>query len=150
MRTTDPHDLTNCCTAGAPSLRRASSTDLGACHTDLRFRGGVRHRRRSSLSNFGLPDLGLVGQSEMVEHISRLREATDLPLIVDADTGFGGAVNVFRTIQRYEKAGAAAIELEDHAFPKRCGSSTRKELINVQVFCARYSALASKPARTSA
>jgi 2-methylisocitrate lyase-like PEP mutase family enzyme len=91
----------------------------------------------SSLSNFGLPDLGLVGQSEMVEHISRLREATELPLIVDADTGFGGAVNVFRTVQRYERAGAAAIQLEDQTFPKRCGHLPGKELIDADVFCAR-------------
>lgn len=83
----------------------------------------------SSLANFGLPDIGLVTQSDMVDHISRLREATNLPLIVDGDTGYGNPLNVYRTVQRYERAGAAAIQLEDQVFPKRCGHLPGKQVV---------------------
>ena len=94
----------------------------------------------SSLSNFGLPDLGLITQSDMVDQIFRLGEATTLPLIVDGDTGFGSAANVVRTVRRYERAGAAAIQLEDQVFPKRCGHLEGKEVIDADQFAARISA----------
>ena len=94
----------------------------------------------SSLSNFGLPDLGLITQSDMVDQIFRLAEATTLPLIVDADTGFGAVTNVVRTVRRYERAGAAALQLEDQGFPKRCGHLDGKEVIDAAVFTARISA----------
>jgi 2-methylisocitrate lyase-like PEP mutase family enzyme len=94
----------------------------------------------ASLSNFGLPDLGLITQTDMVEQIFRLGEATTLPLIVDGDTGFGGAANVARTVQRYERAGAAAIQLEDQVFPKRCGHLAGKEVLPTGEFAARISA----------
>jgi 2-methylisocitrate lyase-like PEP mutase family enzyme len=96
----------------------------------------------SSLSNFGLPDVGLITQTDMVEQIFRLAEATTLPLIVDADTGFGAVTNVVRTVRRYERAGAAAIQLEDQAFPKRCGHLDGKQVIDADVFAARISAAA--------
>jgi len=96
----------------------------------------------SSLSNFGLPDLGLITQTDMVEQIFRLAEATSLPLIVDADTGFGAVTNVVRTVRRYERAGAAALQLEDQGFPKRCGHLDGKEVIDAAVFAARISAAA--------
>jgi 2-methylisocitrate lyase-like PEP mutase family enzyme len=91
----------------------------------------------ASLSNFGLPDLGLITQTDMVDQIFRLAEATTLPLIVDGDTGFGGNVNVARTVRRYERAGAAAIQLEDQVFPKRCGHLDGKEVIGMQEFAGR-------------
>jgi 2-methylisocitrate lyase-like PEP mutase family enzyme len=94
----------------------------------------------SSLSNFGLPDLGLVTQSDMVDQVFRLGEATTLPLIVDGDTGFGGAANVVRTVRRYERAGAAAIQLEDQVFPKRCGHLDGKEVIDAEEFVTRITA----------
>ncbi len=94
----------------------------------------------ASLSNFGLPDLGLITQTDMVDQIVRISEATTLPLIVDGDTGFGGIVNVVRTVRRYERAGAAAIQLEDQAFPKRCGHLDGKEVIEAKQFAARISA----------
>jgi len=96
----------------------------------------------SSLSNFGLPDLGLITQTDMVDQIFRLAEATTLPLIVDADTGFGAVTNVVRTVRRYERAGAAAMQLEDQGFPKRCGHLAGKEVIDAAVFAARISAAA--------
>lgn len=94
----------------------------------------------SSLSNFGLPDLGLITQSDMVDQILRLGEATTLPLIVDGDTGFGSVANVVRTVRRYERAGAAAIQLEDQLFPKRCGHLDGKEVIDTDQFAARITA----------
>ncbi len=94
----------------------------------------------SSLSNFGLPDLGLITQSDMVDHIFRVGEATTLPLIVDGDTGFGSVTNVVRTVRRYERAGAAAIQLEDQVFPKRCGHLDGKEVIDAEQFAARIAA----------
>ena len=94
----------------------------------------------SSLSNFGLPDLGLITQSDMVDQIFRLGEATTLPLIVDGDTGFGSVANVVRTVRRYERAGAAAIQLEDQVFPKRCGHLDGKEVLEADQFAARVAA----------
>jgi 2-methylisocitrate lyase-like PEP mutase family enzyme len=94
----------------------------------------------SSLSNFGLPDLGLITQSDMVDHIFRIGEATTLPLIVDGDTGFGSVANVVRTVHRYERAGAAAIQLEDQVFPKRCGHLDGKEVLGADQFAARIAA----------
>ena len=94
----------------------------------------------ASLSNFGLPDLGLITQTDVVEQIFRLAEATALPLIVDADTGFGGIANVVRTVRRYERAGAAAIQLEDKVFPKRCGHLDGKEVLAAETFAARIAA----------
>ena len=93
-----------------------------------------------SLSNFGLPDLGLITQSDMVDQIFRLGEATTLPLIVDGDTGFGSVANVVRTVRRYERAGAAAIQLEDQVFPKRCGHLDGKEVLDAEQFAARIAA----------
>ena len=93
----------------------------------------------SSLSNFGLPDLGLITQSDMVDQIFRLGEATTLPLIVDGDTGFGSVANVVRTVRRYERAGAAAIQLEDQVFPKRCGHLDGKEVLDVRAVRSRAS-----------
>jgi 2-methylisocitrate lyase-like PEP mutase family enzyme len=94
----------------------------------------------SSLSHLGVPDLGLIGESDMVDQIFRLADATTLPLIVDGDTGFGGIANVVRTVRRYERAGAAAIQLEDQVFPKRCGHLDGKEVIGMDAFATRIAA----------
>jgi 2-methylisocitrate lyase-like PEP mutase family enzyme len=72
-------------------------------------------------SSFGLPDLGFIGLSDLVSQVSRIAAVVALPLIVDADTGFGGVLNVHRTVRDLERAGAAAIQLEDQVSPKRCG-----------------------------
>lgn len=82
-----------------------------------------------SYSALGKPDLGLVSQTEMVERIRSAAGAVSIPLIADGDTGFGGPLNVRRTVELYERAGAAAIQLEDQCFPKRCGHFEGKELI---------------------
>lgn len=72
-------------------------------------------------SQYGLPDLGLISLGEVVEHVSRLTEATRLPLVVDADTGYGGPLSAMRTVRLLERAGAAGLQLEDQEMPKRCG-----------------------------
>ena len=81
-------------------------------------------------SSLGLPDIGLVTLKELSSAVSQIREVTDIPLIVDADTGFGGPMSVWRTIRTLEHSGADAVQLEDQKMPKRCGHLDGKELIN--------------------
>jgi 2-methylisocitrate lyase-like PEP mutase family enzyme len=80
-------------------------------------------------TSLGAPDLGIVSMTEVANVISRIRERTAIPLIVDADTGFGNALNVQRTVKVFERAGADVIQLEDQTFPKRCGHLADKKLI---------------------
>jgi 2,3-dimethylmalate lyase len=77
----------------------------------------------------GRPDVGLLTMSEMVENAARIAAACDLPVIADADTGYGNALNVIRTVQEYERAGVAAIHLEDQVAPKKCGHMEGKQVI---------------------
>jgi 2-methylisocitrate lyase-like PEP mutase family enzyme len=81
-------------------------------------------------TRFGLPDIGLVSMSEVASTLSVIRERVDLPIIVDADTGFGNALNVQRTVKLFERHGASAIQLEDQQLPKRCGHLAGKSLIS--------------------
>src|SRR5204862_8089686 len=80
-------------------------------------------------SFLGIPDNGLVTLTELAEHVAAIREVFAGPLMVDADTGFGNALNMRRTIQVLERAGADAIQIEDQVFPKRCGHFEGKEVI---------------------
>ena len=80
-------------------------------------------------TRFGRPDIGLVGMSEVHDTLAAVTERIGLPVIVDADTGFGNALNVRRTVRWFERAGAAAIQLEDQSLPKRCGHLDGKSLI---------------------
>jgi len=77
----------------------------------------------------GVPDIGLLTATELCSHVAAIREAVSLPMIVDADTGFGNAVNVWRTVRALEHAGADAIQIEDQTFPKRCGHFADKSVI---------------------
>jgi 2-methylisocitrate lyase-like PEP mutase family enzyme len=77
----------------------------------------------------GLPDLSFVGLAEIAEHTAAIRGVTSLPLIVDADTGFGNALNVHHTVRRLERAGADAVQLEDQILPKRCGHFAGKQVV---------------------
>jgi 2-methylisocitrate lyase-like PEP mutase family enzyme len=79
--------------------------------------------------HLGLPDLGFMDLSQVADHTMAIRDVVDLPLIVDADTGFGNAINVTHTVRTLERAGASAIQLEDQHAPKRCGHFAGKELI---------------------
>lgn len=78
----------------------------------------------------GMPDLGLLSVTELADHVAAMADAVHVPLIVDADTGFGNAVNVQRTVRQLERAGAAAIQIEDQATPKKCGHFSGKEVIS--------------------
>lgn len=79
--------------------------------------------------HFALPDQGFMGLADIAEHTARIRDAVELPLIVDADTGFGNALNVHHTVRVLERAGADCIQLEDQVAPKRCGHFSGKAVI---------------------
>jgi 2-methylisocitrate lyase-like PEP mutase family enzyme len=86
-------------------------------------------------SGFGLPDIGLVTQTEMTERARMIVSALgDVPLIADADTGYGAELNVVRTVRLYDDAGVAAIQLEDQVFPKRCGHLPDKQVVEAATF----------------
>jgi 2-methylisocitrate lyase-like PEP mutase family enzyme len=89
---------------------------------------------------FGVPDIGLVTVSELAAHVAAIREAFPGPLVVDADTGFGNAANVVRTVQLLERAGADALQIEDQVFPKRCGHFAGKEVIPAAEMVAKIKA----------
>ena len=78
----------------------------------------------------GMPDLGLLTVTELARHVAAMADAVDIPLVVDADTGFGNALNVQRTVRELERAGAAAIQIEDQVSPKKCGHFEGKEVIS--------------------
>jgi 2-methylisocitrate lyase-like PEP mutase family enzyme len=78
----------------------------------------------------GAPDIGLVTLTELAQHVGAIRDAVDLPIVVDGDTGFGNAINMQRTVRLLERAGASAIQIEDQVSPKRCGHFTGKEVID--------------------
>src|ERR1700756_629055 len=86
-------------------------------------------------SGFGLPDIGLVTATEMADRVRMIAGALgDVPLIADADTGYGAPMNVVRTVRSYDAAGGAAIQLEDQVFPKRCGDLQDKQVVDAAVF----------------
>src|SRR6202012_483081 len=86
-------------------------------------------------SGYGLPDIGLVTATEMADRARMLVGVLgDIPLIADADTGYGMAMNVVRTVQLYQQAGVAAIQLEDQVFPKRCGHLQDKHVVDAADF----------------
>ena len=90
----------------------------------------------------GMPDIGLLTMSEMVDNAARIADASGLPLIADADNGYGGPLNVRRTIRAYERAGAAAVHIEDQVLPKRCGHLAGKQLIPAVDMAAKIKAAA--------
>ena len=88
----------------------------------------------------GAPDIGLLTMTEMVEACARITDAVDRPLVADADTGYGNALNVRRTIRAFERAGAAGVHLEDQVTPKRCGHMAGKSLISCGEMVAKIHA----------
>jgi 2-methylisocitrate lyase-like PEP mutase family enzyme len=88
------------------------------------------------------PDLGYLGADQIAEIVRNIRERTELPLVVDADTGFGNALNVQRTMQVLEQAGASAIQLEDQSMPKRCGHLDGKALVTLAEMVGKIRAAA--------
>jgi len=93
-----------------------------------------------SVSGYGLPDIGLVTGTEMADRAAMIAEASGLPVIADADTGYGNALNVTRTVRAYERAGIAAIQLEDQVFPKRCGHLAGKDVVSAAEFTGKLRA----------
>lgn len=94
----------------------------------------------AAVSVIGQPDIGLITMTEMAIHAKNIASAVDIPLIADADNGYGGVLNVIRTVQEYERGGIAAIQLEDQVFPKRCGHMEGKELIPMEEMIAKVRA----------
>ena len=90
----------------------------------------------------GYPDYGLITMTEMVANAERIVQSTTLPLISDADTGYGNELNVFRTVREFERAGVAAIHIEDQVFPKRCGHLDNKEVTSRDDYLAKIRAAA--------
>ena len=91
-------------------------------------------------SSLGQPDVGLVSFGEMVERVKQVAQAVTIPVIADADTGYGGPLNVVRTVQAYERAGASAVQLEDQVWPKRCGHMASKTVVPVEEMAAKIEA----------
>jgi 2,3-dimethylmalate lyase len=94
----------------------------------------------TAASRLGRPDVGLLTLTEMVDNAHRIAQAVAIPVIADADTGYGGPVNVIRTVREYEDAGVAAIHLEDQVMPKKCGHMDGKEVIPAAEMAAKVSA----------
>ena len=86
----------------------------------------------TSVARLGYPDLALATMTEMLDNASQIASVVDIPVIADADTGYGGILNVRRTIRQYERSGVAALHLEDQDFPKRCGHLDDKRVIPVE------------------
>lgn len=94
----------------------------------------------TSLTRLGMPDVGLLTASEMIDNASRIADASGLPLVADADTGYGNPINTRRTIRDYEKAGVAGVHIEDQSWPKRCGHLAGKRVIPVAEMVAKIKA----------
>ncbi|MGN7247452.1 isocitrate lyase/PEP mutase family protein [Janibacter anophelis] len=108
---------------------------------------GAGYLTGAGLANvtYGLPDIGLVSLAEVAAHVDRVASAVRIPLVVDADTGYGAAVSVMRTVQMLERAGAAGIQLEDQEMPKRCGHFDSHALIPGEHMAAKI--VAARQAR---
>jgi carboxyvinyl-carboxyphosphonate phosphorylmutase len=101
----------------------------------------------TSAAYLGRPDVGLLGMSEMVDNARRIVDAVAVPVIADADTGYGSPINVIRTVQAYERAGVAGVHIEDQAAPKKCGHLEGKQLVPAAEMAQKVRAAVS--ARTS-
>ncbi|MEA3218468.1 MAG: 2,3-dimethylmalate lyase [Acidimicrobiia bacterium] len=94
----------------------------------------------TAASLLGRPDVGLLTQTEMVDNARRIAAAVDVPVVADADTGYGNPINVVRTVQEYERAGLAGLHLEDQVMPKRCGHMTGKQVVPMEDMVAKVAA----------
>jgi 2-methylisocitrate lyase-like PEP mutase family enzyme len=94
----------------------------------------------TSLTRLGMPDVGLLTASEMTDNAGRIADASGLPVIADADTGYGNPINTRRTIRDYEKAGVAGVHIEDQVWPKRCGHLAGKRVIPAAEMVAKIKA----------
>jgi 2-methylisocitrate lyase-like PEP mutase family enzyme len=106
------------------------------------FRGAYMTGAGVSMSLIGFPDLGFTTMTEMASQVARITAVIDIPLVADADTGFGNALSVQRTVAEYQRAGVAGMHIEDQVFPKRCGHLTGKAVIARQEFVEKIRAAA--------
>jgi 2-methylisocitrate lyase-like PEP mutase family enzyme len=106
------------------------------------FRGAYMTGAGVSMSLIGFPDLGFTTMTEMAGQVARITAVIDIPLVADADTGFGNALSVQRTVAEYERAGVAGMHIEDQVFPKRCGHLTGKAVIAPEEFVEKIRAAA--------
>lgn len=95
-----------------------------------------------SMSLLGAPDVGVVSFAEMAGRVAQICDAVSIPVIADADTGYGGTANIFRTVRAYERAGCSAIQIEDQEWPKKCGHEPGRRLVPVAEAVARIAAAA--------
>jgi 2-methylisocitrate lyase-like PEP mutase family enzyme len=109
--------------------------------------GAVYMTGAGTAATLGYPDFGLVTMSEMAENAGRIATAVNVPVIADADTGYGNELNVIRTVREYEKRGVAGLHIEDQTFPKKCGHLDNKEVVPLEDYVAKIRAAAS--ARTN-
>jgi 2-methylisocitrate lyase-like PEP mutase family enzyme len=100
----------------------------------------------TTVSRLGQPDLGLMGLSEMAENARTIAGVSNVPVIADADTGYGGPVNVARTVKLYQQAGVAGLHIEDQEFPKRCGHLAGKVVVSIDEFSQRIRAAVNERA----
>ncbi len=113
-----------------------------AIATDAGFEALYLSGAAVAYTRLGRPDIGLSTASEMADTMALIADRTDLPVIMDADTGFGNALNARRTILTYERAGAAAVQIEDQTYPKRCGHLSDKSLISAVEMAGKIAAMA--------
>lgn len=102
--------------------------------------GGMYMTGFGTAANYGFPDVGLISQSEMAANIRRIRAASELPLIADADTGYGNVLNVRRTVEIWESEGANGLHMEDQTFPKKCGFMLGKSVIPLEEYLPKLRA----------
>ncbi|MDP9835455.1 2-methylisocitrate lyase-like PEP mutase family enzyme [Neorhizobium huautlense] len=112
----------------------------GSIATDAGFDALYLSGAAIAYTRLGRPDIGLVSMSEVADVIELVRQRIDTPLIVDADNGYGNALNVLRTVRTFERAGASAIQLEDQTMPKRCGHLQDKSLISAEEMAGKIKA----------
>ncbi|SEN49081.1 2-Methylisocitrate lyase, PEP mutase family [Pseudorhodobacter antarcticus] len=113
-----------------------------ALATDAGFEALYLSGAAVAYTRLGRPDIGLTTASEMADTMALIADRTDLPVIIDADTGFGNALNARRTMQTYERAGAHALQVEDQTYPKRCGHLADKSLILPAEMVGKIAAMA--------
>src|SRR5215470_2788504 len=138
---TSRHELRDLLTPGAALLLPGVSNALAArVVADLGFAAAYVTGAGIATTHLGIPDNGLVTLSELADHVAAIRDVFPGPLVVDADTGFGNAVNMVRTVKLLERAGADALQIEDQVFPKRCGHFSGKEVIPAAEMVAKVKA----------
>ncbi|KAJ29173.1 oxaloacetate decarboxylase [Sulfitobacter pontiacus] len=113
-----------------------------ALATDAGFEALYLSGAAVAYTRLGRPDIGLSTASEMTDTMALIADRTDLPVIMDADTGFGNALNARRTMQSYERAGASALQVEDQTYPKKCGHLSDKSLIPKEEMAGKIAAMA--------